>query len=56
MMCNSQYQWVFLIWPSAGILKATKHAVSETESVSFLPRERKTATLLGPLERANLSH
>jgi hypothetical protein len=48
--------WVFGICPSSGILKSTEHNVSETVSVSVLRWGRKTPTLLGPLERANLNH
>jgi hypothetical protein len=46
---------VFGLHPSSSILETRKH-VSETGSVSVLRLGGKAPTLLGPLERANLSH
>jgi hypothetical protein len=52
---RSQNYWGFGLCPSSGILETRKHNVSETGSVSVL-RCEKTPTLMGPLERTNLSH
>jgi hypothetical protein len=51
---NSNYLG-FGLYPSSGIQKNTReHTVSETGSLSS--GKGKTPILLGPLERANLSH
>jgi hypothetical protein len=52
----TQNNWVFGLFPSSGILGTRKHDVSETRSVSVLRFWGKTATQLGPLDRANLNY
>jgi hypothetical protein len=51
----SQNYWVFGLCPSSGILKSKERNVSETGCFSPLVRG-ETPTVLGPLERSNLSH
>jgi hypothetical protein len=52
-----QDYWVFGFCPSSGILENKReHNVSETGSVSSSGKGWETATLLGPVERANLNH
>jgi hypothetical protein len=53
----TQDYWVFLTFPSSGILETRKHDVSETGC--FRPQVKggnKTPTQLGPLETAILNH
>jgi hypothetical protein len=57
MVYNTQNYWVFGLFPSSNVLGTRKHDLSETGSVSVLRcGGRKTSTLLGPLDRANLNH
>jgi hypothetical protein len=54
---NTQNCLISGLYPSFGILETIIYNVSETGSVSVLRRgEGETSTLLGPLERASLSH
>jgi hypothetical protein len=55
MAYNAQNYWGFGLCSSAGVLETRKHNISETGSVSGLKRGN-IPTLLGPLQRANLSH
>jgi hypothetical protein len=61
IFCCTQSCWVFLTFPSTGVLENRKHDVSESGSVSVLKwggqdtYSVKTCTQLGLLERANLS-
>jgi hypothetical protein len=50
-VCDTRDCWTFELCPSSGILK---NSVSETGSFSVLRCE--SSSLLGPLQRANLSH
>jgi hypothetical protein len=58
MVYNIQNYWVFGLCPSFGILKTREHNFSETWSLSILRWEGGgiTRTLLGPLDKANISH
>jgi hypothetical protein len=51
---DTQNYWVSGPCPSSGILKTRKHDLSETEFFLSSGDERKTPTLLGPLERVIL--
>jgi hypothetical protein len=56
MVYNTQNYWVSGLCPSSRIQNTRKHNVSETGFVSVLRRgggEKKTPTLLGPLDRAS---
>jgi hypothetical protein len=56
MVYDAQNCWVFGLCPSPGILGTNKHNVSEI-GICFRPQVRgESPTLLGPLERTNLSH
>jgi hypothetical protein len=58
-----QNHWVSGLRPSSSILKSIKYSILETGSISILrwggkrerETDRQTATLLGPLESANLN-
>jgi hypothetical protein len=55
MVYKTQNYWILELCPSSGILKTRKQSVPDTEC--FRPRvSGETPILLGPLERANVSH
>jgi hypothetical protein len=56
MVCNTLNYWFCGLCPSFGTVNTRKCNVLETESVSVLRWGGRTPTLLGPLERDNLSH
>jgi hypothetical protein len=53
MMCNTQNYWVSGLCPTSGVLNTTFRKPGLFPSSG---EGRKTLTLLGPLERANLNH
>jgi hypothetical protein len=55
LYCTQNY-WVFVFFPSSGILENWKHDISETGYISVFRWGVKTPTQLYPLERVNLNH
>jgi hypothetical protein len=54
MVCNAQNYWVSGLCPSSGILNTTEKTFRKLDLFPSSGEGKKTPTLLGPLERANL--
>jgi DNA mismatch repair ATPase MutS len=55
MVHNIQKNWGYKLYQSSGILKIRKHKVKKLDLFPSSGDEKKTSTLLGLLERANLN-